>query len=283
MNEMRDTDDRAAGEPTGRVAMPRAASRARRADPEGANTLVRGLRVLECFSANDPILGNGDISRLTGLPKPTVSRLTHALRELGYLRHASDSSRFEVGPAALCLGYPLLARLAFQRLSVPHLRKLSEDVDGLAVIAIRDRFRIVTLELAGQRDVFKRRPNTGSTRDFFGSTLGRAWLVGASAAERDGLMREVAQDAPEQIERVRGDYEASVQQLLRLGYMTGRNILLANTCTVAIPLRRNPGEDLLVLAVGFETTPENVERLEQRGGRLLVETSKLISDALKGG
>ena len=47
--------------------------------------LSRGLDVLRCFRASDPMLGNQEIAARTGLPKPTVSRLTHTLTRLGYL------------------------------------------------------------------------------------------------------------------------------------------------------------------------------------------------------
>ena len=38
--------------------------------------LARGLEILRSFEPGDRLLGNQDISRRTGLPKPTVSRLT---------------------------------------------------------------------------------------------------------------------------------------------------------------------------------------------------------------
>ena len=45
-------------------------------DRQFATTLARGLEVLRCFTPLEPLLGNKEISVRTGLPKPTVSRLT---------------------------------------------------------------------------------------------------------------------------------------------------------------------------------------------------------------
>ena len=56
-------------------------------DRQFATTLARGLEVLRCFTPLEPLLGNKEISVRTGLPKPTVSRLTYTLTKLGYLRH----------------------------------------------------------------------------------------------------------------------------------------------------------------------------------------------------
>jgi len=53
-------------------------------DRQFATTLARGLEVLRCFTPLEPLLGNKEISVRTGLPKPTVSRLTYTLTKLGY-------------------------------------------------------------------------------------------------------------------------------------------------------------------------------------------------------
>ncbi|MEG4313517.1 helix-turn-helix domain-containing protein, partial [Pseudomonas sp. FIP_A4] len=44
--------------------------------------LSRGLEVLRAFTHGSVVLGNQDIARITGLPKPTVSRLTYTLTRL---------------------------------------------------------------------------------------------------------------------------------------------------------------------------------------------------------
>src|ERR1039457_5610771 len=64
------------------------------ADRQFATTLARGLDVLRCFSATEPELTNKEISGRTGLPKPTVSRLTYTLTRLGYLRHLPHIGKY---------------------------------------------------------------------------------------------------------------------------------------------------------------------------------------------
>lgn len=41
--------------------------------------LARGLELMRCFTPRDNVLGNQDLARMTGLPKPTVTRLTNTL------------------------------------------------------------------------------------------------------------------------------------------------------------------------------------------------------------
>ncbi|MBW2688717.1 MAG: helix-turn-helix domain-containing protein, partial [Deltaproteobacteria bacterium] len=52
-------------------------------DRQFVTALARGLEVLRCFKPRDRHLGNQDIAERTGLPKPTVSRLTYTLTRMG--------------------------------------------------------------------------------------------------------------------------------------------------------------------------------------------------------
>ncbi|MCO3057777.1 IclR family transcriptional regulator, partial [Pseudomonas aeruginosa] len=60
-------------------------------DRQFVTALARGLELLRCFTPRESLLGNQELARKTGLPKPTVSRLTHTLTRLGYLRHLPQS------------------------------------------------------------------------------------------------------------------------------------------------------------------------------------------------
>ena len=254
----------------------------RASDPQFASTLERGLRVLQCFSASAPHLGNREISEMTGLPKPTVSRLTYTLVELGYLRRREGSARFELGTGVLCLGYPVLSRLAFRQVAMPHLHQLAAAIDGTVTITVRDRLRMVTLENATHRDVLGRRPDTGVTIDFIGSTSGLGWLVGASQSERERALREVAQAMPQSLEQVRADHAMGLKQLACSGYVLRRAVWRPDTAALSTVLDRRPGDELLVLSCAFETPPAQAAALERSAGRQLLEAARAISKALFG-
>ena len=50
-------------------------------DRQFVTALARGLDILRAFHAGEGMLGNQEIAHRTGLPKPTVARLTHTLTE----------------------------------------------------------------------------------------------------------------------------------------------------------------------------------------------------------
>ncbi|HEX8478422.1 MAG TPA: helix-turn-helix domain-containing protein, partial [Telluria sp.] len=49
------------------------------ADRQFVSALARGLEILRCFRPGESLLSNSEMARRTGMPKPTISRLTHTL------------------------------------------------------------------------------------------------------------------------------------------------------------------------------------------------------------
>jgi hypothetical protein len=70
----------------------------RESDRKFVVALARGLEVLRAFRADDGFLGNLEIAERTGLPKPTVTRLTYTLCELGYLAQVPRLGKYRLAP-----------------------------------------------------------------------------------------------------------------------------------------------------------------------------------------
>ncbi|MFT5787693.1 MAG: DNA-binding IclR family transcriptional regulator, partial [Ascidiaceihabitans sp.] len=71
--------------------------------------LARGLDILRCFRPNEIELTNQDFAQRTGLPKPTVSRLTHTLCVLEYLVLDARTGTYRLGAGVLKLGFGVLS------------------------------------------------------------------------------------------------------------------------------------------------------------------------------
>ena len=78
-------------------------------DPSFATTLAHGLDVLAAFRNVERLRCRMPISPPhTGLSRPTVSRLTYTLAQLGYLKRDAKG-RFELGLGVLAAAYPVLS------------------------------------------------------------------------------------------------------------------------------------------------------------------------------
>ena len=63
-----------------------------RGHPQFVSAAARCLTILRCFDYGDQYLGNREIALRTGLPKPTVSRLTFTLSRMGCLSYSPGRS-----------------------------------------------------------------------------------------------------------------------------------------------------------------------------------------------
>ena len=79
-------------------------------DPSFATTLAHGLDVLAAFRNRSGGLSNAELAAATCLSRPTVSRLTYTLAQLGYLKR-DTKGRFNLGLAVLAVG--LVAKYAY--------------------------------------------------------------------------------------------------------------------------------------------------------------------------
>ncbi|WP_084455086.1 acyl-CoA dehydrogenase family protein [Comamonas composti] len=155
------------------------------ADRQFAMNLARGMEVLRAFTATTPLLGNREISDRTGLPKPTVSRLTYTLTLLGYLSRDARLQKYRLGPGVLSLGHPLLASMQVRQLAKPFMESLARTTGCTVNLGVRDRDQLVYIDSVRR----------GRTRRQFGQAIGEFQLVQQLIADSNtARKRDAGQD-----------------------------------------------------------------------------------------
>lgn len=253
-------------------------------DRQFAITLARGFDVLRCFTATEPELTNKDISDRTGLPKPTVSRLTYTLTCLGYLRHLPHTGKYGkygLGTAVLSLGYPLLANLDVRQIARRPMKELADYARGWVSIGLRERLNMVYIETARSPEVLTTsRADIGQTFPIVVSAMGRAYLAGSPAPERAAVMNQITVKDPATWKNYAPRIEKSLADFAKWGFCLSygdSNPLLE---VVAVPMRRLHDGYLIVFncAVPIHTLAPN--QLENDLGPRLIKMVRSIEDAL---
>src|SRR6056297_1045875 len=85
---------------------PAPAGRRGAADADAASIVHRAAVVLDAFGAKRAVMGLSELSRRSGLPKPTVHRLAGQLVEVGFLERQGTSYRLGVRLFELGLRVP---------------------------------------------------------------------------------------------------------------------------------------------------------------------------------
>ncbi|KEF30012.1 MAG: IclR family transcriptional regulator [Gammaproteobacteria bacterium] len=115
-------------------------------DRKFVEALSRGLDVLRAFSQGSVILGNQDIARITGLPKPTVSRMTYTLTKLGYLSYNTQLEKYQLSSGVLALGYAYVSNLKVRQLAKPYMDEFARQTNMSVGLTCRDRLHMIYVE-----------------------------------------------------------------------------------------------------------------------------------------
>lgn len=255
-------------------------STAREIDRHFASTLARGLDVLRCFSATKPILGNKDISERTGLPKPTVSRMTYTLTQLGYLRHLPRVGKYEIGSAVLSLGYPLLANIGLRQVARLEMKELAEYARGWVSLGMRERLNMVYIETARSKEVLNSKPDIGQTFPIIMSAMGRAYLAGVEPGERDAVINQIKVKTPEVWARNCSKVQSSLEDYRARGFCLHHGDFNPHVYTVAVPMRRRGEREVLVFNCAVPVYAVRRGQLEADLGPRLVAMVRAIEHAL---
>lgn len=189
-------------------------------DRKFVTALARGLEILRVFRPGDGFLSNHEIASRTGLPKPTVTRLTYTLTQLGYLNYSSERERYHLGPGVLGLGYSLLANYGLRELARPHMQAMANKVDALVSLGTRDRLSMVYLEYCRGPGALTLRLDVGARIPMASTAMGRAFLAALPQGERDYLLDRIRRRAGDDWPQLKLGIEKAQAQFEQQGYVT---------------------------------------------------------------
>lgn len=244
------------------------------ADRQFSMNLARGLEVLRAFTATTPLLGNREIADATGLPKPTVSRLTYTLLLLGYLARDPMLQKFRLGPGVLSLGHPLLASMRVRQLARPIMETLARETGCTVNLGVRDRGNVVYIDSMRADTSNQHLPDIGSSRPLLPSAIGRALILACEKPERTAVLNYLKVQDRELFDRFRSAWEADQKLYVAQGYCHSRGDWKKDIHAVAVPLRQGPGEP--ALAMNCTLASYRIQR-----DKLVREVVPLLKDAAR--
>jgi len=249
-------------------------------DRQFATTLARGLEVLRCFTPLEAMLGNKEISVRTGLPKPTVSRLTYTLTKLGYLRHNMRLGKYQLGSAVLSIGYPLLASMSVRQVARPMMKDLAEYCSGAVSMGIRDRMNMVYVESSRSGNAIATLPDIGTAVPIAQSVIGRAFIASCTPPEREAVLNQMKVKEPEMHRRFRPQIDKAMEDIRTRGFCVSLGELLRDVHAVGVPMRRTVDGEIVAFNCAVPAFILKKGQLEDDLGPRLVAMVRNIEASL---
>ena len=249
-------------------------------DRNFVTALARGLELLRAFGTGEEYLGNAELSNRTHIPRPTVSRLTYTLTQLGYLQHNRHLEKYRLGPGVLALGYRFLANMGIREIARPHLQHFADATDCNVSLGGADRSDMVYLETCHGHGPLIIRLDVGSRLPIATSAIGRAWLCGLSDERRQQVMQELAAFHGSDWPRLHAGIEQSLRDYTEYGFCLSEQDWQRDISAVAMPLILEDGAEVMAINCGGSSLRLDHDRLVNNLGPRLKEVAAKIKQEL---
>ena len=231
-------------------------------DRKFVEALARGLEILRAFGQKGGLLGNQDIASITGLPKPTVSRLTYPLTKLGYLTYSPSLEKYQLDSGVLALGSAYTSQLQVRQVAKPYMDAMAKRAQVSVGLATRERLSMIFVSYSRSDDAQSLRVEVGSRLPMATSAIGRGFLAMVTAEEREFFMQHLQKKYSEQEwPAIKADIDASIAEYNEKGYTSAYAAWDRNVNAVAVPLKLRD-DKIVCLSCGGPSYMFSKENLE---------------------
>ena len=225
--------------------------------------LMKGLKVIEAFSAERTRLSIAEAAEATGLDRATTRRCLLTLSEGGYADY--DGKFFTLTPRVLRLGTGCLAAMPLPRMVQPLLDALSQEIGESTSVSILDGGEIVYVARAAQRRVMSITLMPGSRLPAYCTSMGRVLLAALDPAEARDIL--ASHPHPARTEKTVTDIDALMDILADIrtkGFAFIDQEVEVGLRSLAVPLVNARGATVAALNVGLAANGEAPATIVQR-------------------
>lgn len=230
-------------------------------------SLERGILVLRAFRPGSDLLGNGELAERTGLSRATVSRLTQTLVGTGMLEHDAVRRAYRLAAPVLSLAHAMRSCSVMLEVAAPLMRAASARHHVNVGLAVPDQGDMVYLESVRYNSrASLRTVVVGQRIPMELTSLGRAYLAVANAAQRRTLLGQFRQRQRSDWPRIEQEIAQAVESIARRGFCATswqpEVVALATPIVIA-------NRPVHVLNMSLSTRADVASVIDELGGPLL--------------
>lgn len=250
-----------------------------------SSSLKAGLAILNCFTAERPVLGIAALAEELDMSRSTTHRYASTLVALGYLEQ-DQSRRYRLAPRVADFGMAVLGSMSLRKQARGALRELRGQTGHTVSLAVLDRDEARCVERLrgwhrGQHAV-DLDVGLGAKTPLYCTAVGKVLLAGSPPAERERLIQEIQlkRRGPNTITSKRA-LRAELEQVQADGFAVSDEELAPGARGIAVPVVGVDGE--VIAAIGVPAPAEACSRAELIAalGKPLQAAAQRVSAALR--
>src|SRR5215212_2461192 len=242
----------------------------------------RAFDVLRCFEGHEARLGNLEISNRCGLPRSTVSRLTHTLTRMGQLVYLPRDQKYRIGPSAVAMSTSMMRGLQLRNLIRLRLQEVAEELPGTVGFVIPDRFHLVYLEVGRAANALGLSSTAGSRIAMASTAAGHAYAAALDEDVGDAFFAEMERENPEGAKMLRPRLASNRRSLRENGYVVACGLWSPHINGLAVPLWSPQYQTFVVVTIGLLAAMYDEKRLQKEVAPRLVGLGAAVGGLLEG-
>jgi IclR family transcriptional regulator, positive regulator for flagellar biogenesis len=250
--------------------------------PDTVSALERGIAVLRCFTETRRSLTSTELSRLTGVPRPTVTRLASTLVTLGLMKQEPEGDRYMLGPGVVSLARVFLAGLDVRAVARPRMQALAEEAGGSVYLAVPDGLDMVIVEACRPRTtMLAPRLDVGSRAPIANSALGRAYLWALFPEERARMIDSLRLARGSDWAALEPGLKRALEEGDKLGYCISAGEFHREINSVSVPLV-GPNGEVMALNCGTAAFVFTADHLREVIAPQLLKMARALAADIGG-
>ena len=226
--------------------------------------LERGLRVLQMFSKEQPVLSLAEIARQLDVSRSSAFRLVYTLEYLGFLQQLENSKKYELGSKILDLGFGLLSSMDLIELTRVPLEKLGQDLKVSTHLVILDELDVIYLARYAANHHIISNVHVGTRFPAYATALGQVLLSDKTESEVAALykgkkLKSYTEKTPTSITALHEKIKLARKQ----GYIISWGYFEKSLASIAVPLYDNTQK--IVAAINITCPISQFKRKEFEG------------------
>ncbi|PFN97735.1 IclR family transcriptional regulator [Bacillus sp. AFS076308] len=213
------------------------------------SSVKNALRILQCFTMDEPEKKISELSAALGLNKSTVSRTMTTLASEGFVYKDPETKKYRLGLSILSLSGIVSSQMDIYRESQPVLNRLVENIGETAHISVLDHLDVIYLQKVECNHPVRFLTHIGKRNPPYCTSSGKVLL--AYAAE--DVVNQVIEKGLEKLAKNTitnpQNLRIHLNQVKENGYANSTEEILEGVTSIAAPIFDYRGKVIAALSV----------------------------------
>jgi IclR family transcriptional regulator, KDG regulon repressor len=247
---------------------------------EGAQSLHHAVKILDCFSQEQPELGVREVARMAELSSSAVGRLMLSMKSLGILNQNPKSKTYSLGPRVLTWAGVYLTNSDIRTTALPYLQELHQSTQETISLYILDGSERVCIERLESPQNVRIVARLGRRLPLYAGSAGKVFLAFMKPQQCDLILarKPLVPLTSKTIVDLHA-LQLELENIRAQGYAVSRGEWLLDASGVAAPVYDATGEITAVLTISGPSQRFSDEVIK-RYSRIVTNQAQQISLSL---